>query len=177
MDVARAPRFDPERARRLEVPLPLWKELQQGQTVGWDGRTVSAEQILGPPRRGLAFAYVTDTRPTPAMVDQLRDVDLLVCEGTYGDATDLEKAKDHRHMTFAEAATLARQASARSLLLTHFSPAITDPAAYLSNATKIFEATTIGTPGLEITLAFDDEVTSGESEPEASDVLTEPVDY
>jgi ribonuclease Z len=81
---------------------------------------------------------------------------LLVCEGTYGDSADLPKAIAHRHMTFAEAATLAREAEVGQLWLTHFSPALTDPAAFHSEATAIFPATTIGVSGLTVTLTFSD---------------------
>ena len=60
-------------------------------------------------------------------------------------------------MTFAEAAGLARTAGAGALWLTHFSPALSDPAAWLPEATALFPATSIGHSGLTATLSFPDD--------------------
>jgi len=157
VDLARARRFMPERAEALRVPRRLWRPLQHGQAVAWEGGAAAADDVLGPPRRGVSLAYVTDTRPVPALVPLISGVDLLVCEGTYGDSADAEKAIERSHMTFAEAATLAAAAGVGSLWLTHFSPAVEDPDAFLPNATAIFARTTIGRSGLATTLAFPDE--------------------
>ncbi len=156
VDLARSPRFSPERAEALGIPLALWRDLQAGRGVSWPGGSATPEQVLGPPRRGLAFAFVTDTRPRPTFIPFLAEVDLLVCEGTYGDPADGEKAVKWGHMTFAEAATLAREARTGALWLTHFSPALTDPALFLEQATRHFAATTLGVTGLTTTLNFPD---------------------
>ena len=63
IDAARARRFLPERAAALGVPLSLWRSLQGGEAVRWPGGEAAPDQVLGPPRRGLAIGYVTDTRP------------------------------------------------------------------------------------------------------------------
>jgi ribonuclease Z len=112
--------------------------------------------VLGPPRPGLSYGFVTDTRPTPAMPQFFSGVNLLISEGTYGDNADLWKAEQNAHMTYAEAATLALTASAKALLLTHFSPSISDPRAWLDNATAIFPSTTIAESGMTLTLSFSD---------------------
>ena len=77
-----------------------------------------------------------------------------MCEGTYGDDADSEKAVQKTHMTFREAATIAREAHAGALWLTHFSPAVSDPDLFAGNATSVFTNTTIGYSGLECTLAY-----------------------
>jgi ribonuclease Z len=157
VSIHRARRFLPDRARALGVPIDRWGALQGGEPVNWDGKTVAPNEVLGPPRPGLSFGFVTDTRPTPAMPQFFSGVNLLVCEGTYGDNDDLWKAEQNKHMTYAEAATLALTAGAKSLLLTHFSPSISDPRAWLANATAIFPATTIAESGMTLTLSFSDE--------------------
>ena len=155
--LSRARRFEAERAQALGVPIQLWRPLQQGEAVQWPGGMAAPDDVLGPPRRGVSFGFVTDTRPLPSMPAFLHGVDLLVCEGTYGDSADLPKAIEHKHMTFAEAARLACEAEAGALWLTHFSPSMEDPAVYLSEATAIFPNTTLGYAGLSTTLAFPDE--------------------
>jgi ribonuclease Z len=156
VDLARGRRFDVDRARALGVPQVHWRTLQHGEPVTWPGGAATPEDVLGPPRPGLAVAYVTDTRPVPVLPAFLAGVDLLVCEGTYGDFADQPKAIERGHMTFREAATLARAAGAGALWLTHFSPALADPLAFLPEATAVFPATTIGFAGLTTTLSYED---------------------
>jgi len=157
LDLPRARRFAPEWARELGIPVDRWHDLQEGRSVTGAAGPVLPGEVLGPHRSGLAFAYVTDTRPLADFPSFLAGVDLLVCEGTYGDSTDLPKAIARGHMTFAEAASLARASSAGALWLTHFSPALTDPDACLPQATAVFPATTIGHAGLTTTLNFSDD--------------------
>jgi ribonuclease Z len=154
-DLGRARRFDPGRAEALGVPLVHWRTLQRGKPVTWPGGTATPDEVLGPPRQGLAVAYVTDTRPVSALPAFLAGVDLLVCEGTYGDSADQAKAVERGHMTFREAATLARAAEAGALWLTHFSPALAEPHAFLAEAAAVFPATTVGYSGLMTTLSFE----------------------
>jgi ribonuclease Z len=153
LDLPRAPRFLPERARALKIPVEDWSRLQRGETVG----SVEPREVLGPPRAGLAIGLVTDTRPTPAIADLVRGVDLLVCEAEFGSDEDQPRAVQRKHMTFREAASLAAQAQAKQLVLTHFSPAVVDPDAFAANATEVFPNTTIGRDHLTFTLRFSDE--------------------
>lgn len=154
VDLARARRFDPDRARALGVPVGEWRTLQRGEHVAWAGGAAAPDDVLGPPRPGVALAYVTDTRPVPDLVPLVAGADLLVCEGTYGDNADARKAVERGHMTFAEAAGLAAVGRVDRLWITHFSPAVEDPIAYLGNATSVFPETTIGRAGLSAALAF-----------------------
>ena len=78
------------------------------------------------------------------MVDFIRESDYFICEGTYGLDEDLPKAIKNKHMTFKEAATLARCGNVKKLLLTHFSTAMDDPLIYEENAKNIFKHTIIG---------------------------------
>lgn len=156
VDQPRQRAFLVESARGLGIPIHFWKRLQQGETVEWSGGKVMPDHVLGPPRRGLSLGYVTDTRPTPSIVELVAGVDLLVCEGTYGDDADLPKAIRNGHMTFREAATIAREAGAGSLWLTHFSPALEEPARFLPNASEVFAETTVGSDGLTMRLSFSD---------------------
>src|SRR5512146_2160976 len=76
LDLPRRPRFDPERARALGLPVAAWRVLQSGEPVEHGGRLVRPEEVLGPPRRGLSLAYVTDTRPTERIAALAGGVDL-----------------------------------------------------------------------------------------------------
>lgn len=156
VELGRERRFEPDRASALNIPRQLWSKLQAGEAVTWPGGAASPEEVRGPERRGLAFAYVTDTRALPSFAPFLNHPDLLICEGTYGDAGDVDMAHTHHHMTFAQAASVARDAGASRLWLTHFSARMDDPAGFAANATEIFPATEIGFSGLTTTLNFID---------------------
>ena len=155
LDLPRRPRFSPERAQALGLPVQTWRTLQSGQSVEWEGRTVLPEEVLGPPRRGLSLAYVTDTRPVEAVASLVAGVDLLVCEATFGDPADQPRAVETGHMTFAEAGRLARDSEVRRLVLTHFSPALRDPEAYRPEAARYFPEVVVGHDGLRLSLAFE----------------------
>lgn len=160
LDLHRDAAFLPDRARDLGVPTGLWSALRRGEAVSWDGGRAAPDQVLGPARRGLALAYVTDTRPAASLKWLVEGVDLLVCEGMYGSDEDYAKAVEKRHMTFREAAILARDAGARRLWITHFSPGLEDPSAFAARATEIFAASIIGHDGLTATLTFRDDFDS-----------------
>lgn len=150
VDVPRTRRFLPERARELGVPVTEWSRLQRGEMV--DG--VQPEKALGPPRRGVSVGLVTDTRPGPQLVDLVRDVDLLIEEGMYGDDADAARAVERKHMIFREAAGLAHDAGVGELVLTHFSPSVTNPHYFLENAREVFPRTEVGLDHMTRTLQF-----------------------
>lgn len=150
LDLPRSPRFLPERARARGVPLPDWKRLQRGERVG----DIEPGDVLGPPRAGIALGLVTDTRPSEQIAELVEGVDLLVCEAMYGSDDDQPRALERGHMTFREAATLARTACAKRLVLTHFSPSVMDPQAFASNAREVFAETVIGHDHLTLSLSY-----------------------
>jgi ribonuclease Z len=154
LDLPRKRPFLVERAVSLGLPRPLWSSVQNGNVVEWEGQRVGPNDVLGPERPGISLAYVTDTRPTAEIAELVAGVDLLVSEATYGDDADADKAVRNTHMTFREAATLAKSAGAGRLWLTHFSPGVEVPAAWLANAEEVFANTVVGSDGLVATLNF-----------------------
>lgn len=152
--VKRMPKFIPEKAELNKVPKEIWKILQKGEEVEFNGRKYFPDMVLGEERRGIKLSYITDTRPTKAIVDFISESDLFICEGTYGDNEDLEKAIANKHMTFEEAANLAKNGNVHELLLTHFSPSVEDPTVFKENAKKIFPRTIIGHDGMRKLLNY-----------------------
>lgn len=154
LDLDRQPAFDHDRAIALGVPPVDWSRLQRGEDVTIDGRTIAPDEVRGESRSGISFAFVTDTRPTDALVGLVKGADLLICEATYGEDEDQPKAALHGHMTVREAATLAARAGAKTLWLTHFGAGMTDPAAYRETARSVFPGAEMGKEGLMGRLTF-----------------------
>ena len=152
----RRPEFYPERAIRKDIPRDLWSKLQNGETLEKGGKVYKPNMVLGEERKGIKLSFITDTRPIEGIRDFIKDSDLFVCEGTYGDDEDGKRAIENYHMTFREAATLAKEANVRELLLTHFSAALANPEQYKENAVEAFSNTEIGVDGYKFNLNYDD---------------------
>ena len=151
-------RFDPERARALGVPEgPLWGKLQRAQAVQLDdGREVTPETIVGPPRPGRKLVYSGDTRPCASTVEAARGADLLVHEATFSEE-ERDRARDTAHSTAKEAAEVAKAAGVRKLVLTHLSARYSrDTAVLLDEARAVFAETVVAKDGLEIDSPFAD---------------------
>ena len=103
-----------------------------------DGVVYTPDMVLGPDRKGLKVTYTTDTRPTESILKNAKGSDLFICEGMYGEEDKVEKAKGYKHMTFKEAAFLARDAKVEQMWLTHYSPSLIRPDDYMDKVREIF---------------------------------------
>ncbi len=157
-ELDRKGKFNPDRAKELDIPLKFWKVLQSGKEVTTeDGRRFSPDMVMGEARKGLKVTYATDTRPCENIVKYAKGSDLFICEGMYGEEDKKDKAKEHKHMTFSEAATLARDAEVRKMWLTHYSPSLINPREFIGNAKRIFPESYAGKDGMMTELKFEDE--------------------
>ena len=74
----------------------------------------------------------------------------------YGEKDKLKKAKEYKHMTFYEAAQLAKEAEVAEMWLTHYSPSLLYPQNYMREVCKIFPNAVAGKDGMSCTLEFED---------------------
>ncbi|MBQ3061514.1 MAG: ribonuclease Z [Lachnospiraceae bacterium] len=156
ISILRGGRFYVEKAMENNVPKQYWSKLQKGENViDEDGRVFTPDMVIGQARKGIKVTYCTDTRPTKSIVDNAKESDLLICEGMYGEDDMVEKAKINKHMTFEEAATIAKEAKVNQLWLTHYSPSLIRPEDYVEKARKIFTNTIAAKDRRTITLEFD----------------------
>lgn len=154
MEIDRAGKFDPDRAREQNIPIRYWGLLQNGQSVNHEGRLLTPDMVLGPARKGLKLTYTTDTRPTNSIRENAYHSDLFICEGMYGEKDKDVKAAEYKHMTFYEAARLAKDAQVEELWLTHYSPSLTRPQDYMEEVRDIFPAAKPGKDGMSTELSF-----------------------
>lgn len=157
MIIDRTGRFDAERAKEQNIPLAFWSRLQKGEIIENDGIVYTPDMVLGPDRKGIKLTYCTDTRPVDIIVKKAEKADLFICEGMYGEPGMEEKAKEHRHMTFYEAAQLAAKADVSELWLTHYSPSLVNPKMYQKDVRNIFANAYTCKDGRTIELSFAEE--------------------
>jgi ribonuclease Z len=122
IEATRPGRFDVAQADALGVPSgPERGELQHGRPVTVaDGRTVTPEQVLGPPRPGRKLVLTGDTAPSEEIVEAAWGADVLVTEATFAEE-ERERAQETLHQTAAQAAETAQRAEVELLALTHLS--------------------------------------------------------
>ena len=157
LEILRQGKFSAERAKEQEIPLKFWNPLQKGQTIEAEGKIYTPDMVLGPERKGIKLTYTTDTRPTDSILKNAADSDLFICEGMYGEDDKADKAKGYKHMTFREAAVLARNANVQEMWLTHYSPSLVRPDDYMDKVREIFPNAFPGKDGKCVELNFEDE--------------------
>ena len=151
--------FHPDKARELGVPCgPLWSDLQKGFEVTTpDGKVIKPEEVMGEKRSGRKFSFVTDTLFKPSIIDEVRGSDLLICEGMFEKELE-DQAKEKKHMTAVQAATIARDANVRRMCMIHYSPRYTDKELQklLDEAREVWPQTELSKDRMHIEIPFVD---------------------
>ncbi len=153
--IRRGGRFYTERAFENNVPQKFWNRLQKGETVTDGDMIYTPDMVIGSERRGIKLTYCTDSRPINTIAENAAGSDLFICEGMYGEDEKNTKAREYKHMTFGEAAKLAKTAKVHELWLTHYSPSLVRPEDFIGEARRIFPNAKAGRDKKSITLEFD----------------------
>lgn len=154
LEIDRAGKFDLERAKEQKIPQKYWSILQKGETVETENGRLTPDMVLGPRRRGIKLTYTTDTRPTNSICENAKGADLFICEGMYAEKDKAAKAVEYKHMTFYEAAQIAKEADVGEMWLTHYSPSLTRPEEYMEEVKKIFPRARAGRDRMSVELQF-----------------------
>ncbi len=139
-----------ERDKRTIFPHKLPPKLT-GKSIGllkeqgWiqlDDQIIYLKEISAP-KPGQIFALVMDTRLCKEAKELAMGADILVCESTYLSSEE-RQARDYRHLTAAQAASIAQEAGAKKLILIHFSQRYTSPLTFLHEARLIHSDVIVG---------------------------------
>jgi ribonuclease Z len=82
--------------------------------------TLPASALCLPPSPLRSYAYVTDTKPSPAYKTMISEVDLLYHESTFAD-DQAARADETFHSTARQAGVIARECAVKKLIIGHFS--------------------------------------------------------
>lgn len=132
--------FDEKKAEALGIPIgPERRELVEGRSIRLaDGREIHPQELVGPRRPGLSFAYCLDTQPCAAVLELAQGVDCLVHESTF--VRDLQaEANQWGHSTAADAGRMAKESKAKQLVLTHLSSRYLETEVLVAEAKENFE--------------------------------------
>lgn len=155
VNIERKGKFNVNKAKELDLPKRYWSVLQRNEEVEYRGKIYTGDMVLGEQRKGFKISYCTDSRPTQSLPEFIKDADLFICEGIYGEDEKLNKAIEHKHMLFSEAASLAKKGNVNELWLTHYSPALLEPESLIHFAKDIFDNVHCGYDRKTISFKFD----------------------
>ena len=141
-----------EEVARLGVPHYAINGLRQGEDwVSPKGVIVPNDQLTTPADPAISYAYCSDTKFSKRVIKHVEGVDWLYHEATYDDSLRV-KAHKRYHSTALEAATVAREAGVKQLILGHYSKRYLDETPLLQEAQQVFPATRLANEGLVIDL-------------------------
>jgi ribonuclease Z len=137
--------FNRKKAEKLGIPVgPLYAKLAQGEKIKVNGKTFTQKDVMNysKSKEGRKIVFVSDTRPTKEIIDNSKNADLLIHEATFLDKQK-DKAISTLHTTALEAASTAKKAKAKKLILFHFSARNSNPLEILTEARKEFSETIV----------------------------------
>ena len=111
-----------------------------------DGTLIKNEELTLKPHPPRAYAYCSDTAYEESIIPYITGVDLLYHEATF-DQTQEARAKETFHSTTRQAATIAKKANVKKLLLGHFSARYESLDGLLREARRIFPNTELAIEG------------------------------
>ena len=142
----------PRRVDKMKLPQGLRihqiANLKKGHDVVDENGNIlfRNEDLTLPPRRSRSYAYCSDTAYWEPLAEQIRDVDILYHEATFG-SDEQSKARDTQHSTAAEAARIATLAGAGKLVIGHFSARYKELTQLIEEARAIFPNVEPGVEG------------------------------
>jgi ribonuclease Z len=144
-------KFDKSKAIKLGIPEgPLFSKLQNGKTIYLEnGKEITPDLVIGPPRNGRKIVISGDTVPIDDMVCFSKDADVLIHEATF-DSTFEELSNEYGHSTASQVAKIAKKANVKKLFLTHISPRYLNKEILEEEASKIFKNTIVSKDFQEI---------------------------
>lgn len=135
-----------------QVPRCCYPAILLGESyTAQDGSIIPNNRLTKPGRIPRRYAYCSDTEYFPNLIEQVRGVDLLYHEATFGEDLRARLATT-AHSTAREAATSALKAEVKRLLIGHYSSRYTDVTPLLDEARSVFPNTTAAQEGLIIHL-------------------------
>ena len=130
-----------------QVPRCCYPAILLGESyTAQDGSIIPNNRLTKPGRIPRRYAYCSDTEYFPNLIEQVRGVDLLYHEATFGEDLRARLATT-AHSTAQEAATIALKAEVKRLLIGHYSSRYTDVTPLLDEARSVFPNTTAAQEG------------------------------
>jgi ribonuclease Z len=137
----------PDKIQEFEIPKYFYSQLAEGKDyTKQDGTIVLNCEVTQSGKGNKTFAYCSDTGYFEDVLAAIFDVDTLYHEATYLE-NELDKAIARKHATAKQAATIAKKANAKKLIIGHYSSKYKSIDEHLIEAKEIFDNTELGVQG------------------------------
>ena len=145
----RKPRkLDPDKAIEYEVPSSFYERLRDGEDyIRKDGMIVKNELVTTKALKGNKYSFCGDTKYDESIIPHIKDSDMIYHETTYLDNLR-ERAIERFHSTTRQAATIAKKAEVKRLLIGHFSSKYPELDEFEIEAREVFENTDLALEGV-----------------------------
>ncbi|MGN6539834.1 MAG: ribonuclease Z [Ginsengibacter sp.] len=136
-----------DEVKKHKVPKSFFENLHRGEDfLNEENQLIKNELLTIPSEPPKSYAYCADTAFYEPIIEKIKGVDLVYHESTY--LADLEKkASDRFHSTSKQAATIAKKAGVKKLILGHFSSMYDTLEKFIEEACEIFPNTEIAEEG------------------------------
>ncbi len=113
-------RLDKNKLKKLKLPnSPLIGKLQRGENISINGKIIKASQVSYV-EKGRKIAVILDTLYNKNAIQLAKNADILICESSFSNE-EKAQAREYKHLTAEQAATIAKKAGVKHLVLTHIS--------------------------------------------------------
>lgn len=134
-------------ANEYNIDVTLYQSLKMGKdVVSEDGKLIPNSWVTADPDHPKSFAYCSDTVFDPGIVDQIRDVTVLYHEATFLEE-NISLAFPTKHSTARQAATIAKEANVKQLILGHYSTRYESISLFAAEAQTVFPNVHLGDDG------------------------------
>ncbi|MFM2136813.1 MAG: hypothetical protein RL021_2213, partial [Bacteroidota bacterium] len=139
----------------LDVPLEQYQSLKEGKDLMLaDGRVIPNEVLTMEPVPSRRYAFCSDTVYDEGLAETLKGVDLLYHEATFLHELE-QRALETFHSTARQAATIAKKAEVKRLIIGHFSARYKNLYPLLEEAKEVFDQTTLALEGDRFSIPVD----------------------
>ncbi|WP_456442671.1 ribonuclease Z [Psychroserpens sp.] len=132
-------KLDMNAVLNADVDVAYYRKLKQGFDVeDSNGNLVNNKSVTKPPNKSKSYAFCSDTAYSEAILPIIKGVDVLYHESTFLEKNE-KLATPTKHSTAKQAASIAKQANAETLILGHYSTRYDDLNLFKEEASEIFE--------------------------------------
>lgn len=141
-------RINIDAATEKNIDVCYFNKLKQGSDLKQeDGTIIKNETVTFDPLPTQSYAFCSDTVYNEEIIPLIENVDVLYHESTFLEQ-DIEKCIPTGHSTAIQAATIAKKANVKNLILGHYSTRYSDINLFKKEADTVFEPTFLADDGL-----------------------------
>lgn len=137
-----------EKIRQYDIPTNFYERLKKGEDyIQKDGIVIPNESVTEIADAGKRYAFCADTKYDESLIPHIEGSDMIYHETTYLDNLR-ERAEERFHSTTKQAATIAKKAGVKKLLIGHFSSKYDTLEEFEAEAREVFPDTELALEGV-----------------------------